>query len=107
MIFGIIIWIILCVLLGNAGKKRKIGWTNAFILSLLLSPIIGLIIVLLSDKLEPTYYRPSPQNTTLHFENDSSKLSVADELLKLKKLLDEGVINQDEYEKQKKKLIGI
>lgn len=35
-----------------------------------------------------------------------SKTSVADELAKLKELLDKGVITKEEYEKAKKKLLG-
>jgi hypothetical protein len=38
--------------------------------------------------------------------NTSSKSSVADELLKFKKLLDAGAITQAEYDAQKKKLLG-
>ena len=36
------------------------------------------------------------------YEND---FSVADELLKLKSLLDEGIITEDEFDKQKAKLL--
>jgi len=35
-----------------------------------------------------------------------AQLSIADEIAKLKKLLDEGAITKAEYEKQKKKLLG-
>jgi hypothetical protein len=38
--------------------------------------------------------------------NTSPKFSVADELLKLKKLLDSGAITQAEYDAQKKKLLA-
>ena len=38
--------------------------------------------------------------------NTSSHVGVADELLKLKKLLDSGAITQDEYNAQKKKLLA-
>jgi hypothetical protein len=38
--------------------------------------------------------------------NTSPKFSVADELLKLKKLLDAGAITQGEYDAQKKKLLA-
>jgi hypothetical protein len=48
-----IIWIILCFILANAGGKRKIGAVPAFFISLLLSPLIGLIVVVLSEKREP------------------------------------------------------
>lgn len=59
MILTIIIWIVLCIILASAGSKRKIGGAGAFFISLLLSPLIGLIVVLASDKIEaPTVRRP-------------------------------------------------
>ena len=39
------------VLVGLLGSRRNIGFGWAFILSLLLSPLVGLIIVLISDPL--------------------------------------------------------
>lgn len=38
--------------------------------------------------------------------NDSPELSVADELLKLKQLMDMGVLTKEEFEEQKKKLLN-
>jgi len=49
IILWIILWIILCVVIGLLGKNRKIGSAGAFFLSLILSPLIGLIIVLISN----------------------------------------------------------
>lgn len=40
----------LAALVGQLGKKRKIGFGWSFALSLFLSPIIGLIITLFSKK---------------------------------------------------------
>ncbi|MCB2197656.1 MAG: hypothetical protein KQH79_17485 [Bacteroidetes bacterium] len=53
MIIGIIIWIVLCIILANAGSKRKIGAAGAFFISFLLSPLIGFIVVMVSDPLPP------------------------------------------------------
>ena len=36
----------------------------------------------------------------------SSKASVADEIIKFKKLLDEGAITQEEFDNKKKELLG-
>ena len=47
--------------------------------------------------------------TTLN-ENNSTKniqLSVADELLKYKKLLDDGIINQEKFNEKKKELLNL
>ena len=44
-----IFWLILAVLVGVLGGKRKIGFGWAFFWALILSPLIGLVIALLSD----------------------------------------------------------
>lgn len=48
----IFLWLILSVLVGILGGKRKIGFALALICSLLLSPLIGLIITLISDEVK-------------------------------------------------------
>jgi hypothetical protein len=50
MILLIIIWFVLALIIGSIGKNKKIGFAGAFFLSLLLSPLIGLIIALASSK---------------------------------------------------------
>lgn len=45
-----IIWIGLCFVVGKIGSNRKIGFGGAFIASLLLSPVIGLILTLVSKE---------------------------------------------------------
>lgn len=45
-----IVWFILCFLVAIAGNEKKIGYWGTFFLSLLLSPLIGLIIALVSGK---------------------------------------------------------
>lgn len=47
---GIIAFLIFSLLVGLLGEKRKIGFGWSFVLSLFLSPIIGLIITLFSKK---------------------------------------------------------
>lgn len=46
----IVLWVLFSMFVADLGKSRNIGYTSALILSLLISPIIGLIIVLLSPK---------------------------------------------------------
>lgn len=48
----ILIYIILLIVVTSMGSNRKIGGGAAFILSFLLTPLIGLIFVALSDKKE-------------------------------------------------------
>ena len=57
--FGIASGILLDVLVGLLGSRRNIGFGWAFIISVLFTPLIGLIAVLLSEPLpqgvEPKY----------------------------------------------------
>lgn len=46
----LLIWLLICALIGRFGKNRKIGFWWSFVLCLFLSPIIGLIITLFSKK---------------------------------------------------------
>ena len=46
----IIVYLILCVIIGLLGNKRKIGFGWAFFWSLFLSPVIGLIIAFISKE---------------------------------------------------------
>lgn len=51
IIFGLLSGSLFSVLIGILGSSRKIGFGWSFILSLLLTPIGGLICVLISDPL--------------------------------------------------------
>lgn len=58
-----IMWLGLALLVGVVGKDRKIGFGLAFFWAILLSPIIGLVIALLSDKKQDNLpYIPSSSN---------------------------------------------
>lgn len=46
-----LIYIILCVMIGIEGSKRHVGFPLAFIISLGLTPIIGVLVVSLSNRL--------------------------------------------------------
>lgn len=50
VIFGLLSGSLWAVLIGLLGRQRNIGFGWAFVLSLLLTPLIGLLITLLSDK---------------------------------------------------------
>lgn len=51
LLFGILTDCLLSILVGLIGRKRHIGFGWSFVISLLLTPFIGLIITLLSDQL--------------------------------------------------------
>ncbi|MEO9965916.1 MAG: hypothetical protein ABJF11_09015 [Reichenbachiella sp.] len=48
----IVLWIVFSLIVGYAGSDKKVGFGGALFFSLLLSPIIGLIIVLVSGNKE-------------------------------------------------------
>jgi len=52
----------------------------------------------------PDEFKPKPKNAVTVVEV-KQQISVADELTKLKKLLDDGVLTKEEYDVQKKKLL--
>jgi len=95
-------WIIGCIVAALIGQNKTIGATGSFFLSLFLSPIIGIIVALVSQEqvvvdlqkkvIAPTY-------------NNNSSESIAGELQKFKDLLDQGAISEKEYENQKKRLL--
>lgn len=92
------LWIVFTIIVTAFGSKRELGGVASFFISLILSPLIGLICVLLSNPLEP-------QRVVI--TNNNASLSVADELLKLTSLKEKGVITEIEFLKQKNALLGI
>lgn len=54
-------WIIFAVVVGVLGKDRRIGGGMAFLASIFLSPLIGLIITLASEKIDPRANATTPQ----------------------------------------------
>lgn len=51
MIFGVIIYFVLSIAIAFLGHNRTIGFLNSLIVSLLLTPIAGLLVVMNSQKL--------------------------------------------------------
>ena len=114
MIFG---WIIFSFVVGFIGMDRNIGFWGAFFLSLLLSPVIGLIITLVSkNKADEAYKKRVLQTQRKQQEalrklseskKEESKISsVAEELEKLKKLRDDNSITEEEFLKLKTRIIN-
>ena len=95
---AIVIWLILCFVVGAIGTNRKIGFWKAFFFSLLLSPVFGAII---------TFISPKKENVVIinQGKNDSS-LSIDDELKKYQELKDAGNISEEEFNKIKTKLLS-
>ena len=110
-------WIIFSIVIGFIGSGRKIGFGGAFFCSLLLSPIIGLIITLVSkNKAEEKYQEEileaqrKQQKTLMRMaeskSNVSSSTSIIQELEKLKTLKENNIISEAEFLNLKKKVLS-
>lgn len=51
LLFGLLSGCLLAVLVGILGSRRRIGFGLAFLLSLIFTPLVGLIVTLLTDPL--------------------------------------------------------
>jgi len=108
----IFVWALLAVGVGLFGMDKIIGFWGGFLWSLLLSPVIGAIIVILSKSKsqkaieDQMMYNQQQQTQILKNLRQPNQSSISDELLKLKKLLDDQVITQEEYQKMKNKIIA-
>lgn len=93
----LVIYTLFALLVALVGDNKSPGFWGSFFICLLLSPVIGLIILLCL----PTKRREVPQQAVI-----SQPVSVADELEKLKKLHDNGTINEDEYQSMRSKVMA-
>lgn len=101
-------WVIFSIVVGFVGSNRNIGFWGAFFLSILLSPVIGLIIALVSKNKRDERYQQlvlraqRAQKVALEKLSDEktikqSSISIADELEKLQKLKEKKIISETEY----------
>ena len=106
-IIGLVFVLFLSVILGiwfGAMKKRL--WTG-FFLGLFLGPI-GLIIILLLPKKKSAledFMNGDAEDEIFHKGSSSEARENIEALLSLKKLLDAGVVTQQEFEKKKRVLL--
>jgi hypothetical protein len=107
-------WIILSFVVGFIGSDRKIGFGGAFFISLILSPLIGLIFALMSKTEEEEKYKQKildtqkSQEESLKMLSKSKtvqKISIADEIEKLQNLKNNNSITEEEFVRLKNKII--
>ena len=113
MILG---WIILSFILGLVGSNRSTGFWGAFLLSLILSPLIGFIILLFSKDTANELYKQKllqQQQEILEINRlkDQTQFQTnrKDRLDKLEKLFDmkeKGILTELEYEAEKKNILS-
>lgn len=110
-------WLIFSFVAGIIGSGRKIGFWGAFLLSIILSPLIGLIFALVSKSKETEEYdkrmleAQRRQQEALYMisqekQINPSSLSITYELEKLVELKNDNIISEDEYQIFKDKLLN-
>ncbi|MDD3050273.1 MAG: hypothetical protein PHR06_03935, partial [Candidatus Cloacimonetes bacterium] len=105
---GLIIgWLVLSFIVATIGRDRKIGYGNTLILSLLLSPIIGALFAIASQRNSEikTYHRTF-EAPTLHWEANyqAEEIDIDEELNTNERLFNFGAINETEYKTEKQRL---
>mgnify|MGYP006439208849 CR=1 FL=1 len=116
-----IVWITLTIVVGAIGSGRRIGGPMAFLLSLILSPLVGLIIVFVSPSKEENNASTQTGETfeeqqarikkELRARLDGEQVPPASTEVeenkskedRLDKLLQKGEISQEEYDMLKSK----
>lgn len=99
-------WITLSVVIGFVGSGRKIGFAGAFFLSLLLSPLIGLIIALTSKNVEEEKYKDEILKTQKQQSETLQKMASVNEIEQLYNLMQKGILTEEEFNDKKKTLLG-
>lgn len=62
IVLGTLVYIVFCILVGIAGSQRRMGFTGTFILSLLVTPVVVLIVLLLTAPSQRVERRRRAQN---------------------------------------------
>lgn len=108
-----LLWIILSLIVGAIGTGKSIGFAGGFFLSLILSPVIGFIITIVSKDKEDEQYKQAmlatqkeQQRTLTEIKNNASASDITEGLLKLKEMKDQGFLDEEEFKKAKDKLLS-
>jgi hypothetical protein len=59
---GIIIYLVFCLLVGLCGSQRRIGFLGTFIISVFITPVVMLIVLLLTGPSRGIEWHRRPQN---------------------------------------------
>lgn len=107
----IFFWLSFSILVGWFAATRRQSGAGLFFVSIILSPLIGFLIVLIRGnkivELEEADQRRAARDLQLETARAlAPQANVADELRKFAELLKDGHISQDEFVAQKAKLLG-
>lgn len=104
-------WLVGALIIGVIASDRTLGFWGAFLISLIFSPLIGLLFTLLSKTNTEVNYRKSilrtqkSQQESLEKLASTQKISIADEIEKLERLKESKTISEEDFTKLKNELI--
>lgn len=112
----VVLWLILAIAVGALANSRGRSGVGFFLLSAILSPLLGLIVVLVMSDLTAVEKKDRERQAEHEKHLESIKAiaqprgggtsSLADELSKLAELKERGVLTAPEFEAQKRALLG-
>ena len=112
MVTTVLSWLVWSFVVAYLGDARRIGFGRALFWSLLLSPLVGFAITMASERKgtfeeELARLKGEPKGTPPQAMSPKGEgADLAEQLLKLKGLLDAGAISEEEYGKAKARLLG-
>jgi len=59
---AVIVYIVFCVLVGLCGSQRRMGFIGTFVISLFLTPVVVLIVLLLTGPSQRRAWHRRPQS---------------------------------------------
>ena len=59
---GVIIYLVFCFLTGLCGSQRRLGFLGTFIVSILITPVVMLIVLLLTGPSRDSEWRRRPRS---------------------------------------------
>ena len=102
-----LLYVFFALIVAWLGSATTLGFGSTFLLSLLLTPVVGFLIMLFYPSKKPRQLQISEQQkqTKILQQLNTSSVSIADEIEKLKRQLDTGVITENEFNQLKARLI--
>ncbi len=108
-----LVWFVLCVVVAGLAGARGRSAIGFFLISLVLSPLVGLIILLVvrnlaAEKREQRFRQQEQQRqaSTLGAVAQLSRASIAEEIRKLAELRASGALSEEEFSQQKARLLA-
>jgi hypothetical protein len=59
---GVLVYLVFCLLTGLCGSQRRIGFLGTFVISLFITPVVMLIVLLLTGPSREVEWRRRPQS---------------------------------------------